>query len=268
MHHEYSGRTITLKVKLNTYEVLTRAHTVGKSTYISKTEDLYREGKRLLDAEIKKRHRDFDAGAKVKGCQGGRELVLRLMGLKMSNLRDDKGKKPAKKASPAREKKKASTTITILDSDEEEDLDAEIEDLAKEASQARHDESGDQKWEDEDANVEDDEGADFEDEEEYDAMATENKPFWTAGESLNSKAEVKTAATVPESDQLNFEGDERMTCPICGERFRGSEAAMSGHVDLCLSRGLNEKVKKKRKAASSGATTGAKRLKTLDLMWQ
>ena len=43
----------------------------------------------MLLKEIEVRHQTFDLGKTVKGCQGKRELRLRLMGLKASNLRDE-----------------------------------------------------------------------------------------------------------------------------------------------------------------------------------
>jgi len=85
----FSGRTITLKIKMDTYEVFTRAHTSGHNIYISSADDLYKLGKQLLEKELYNRHKAFDTGQKVVGAKGGRDLRLRLMGLKASNLRDE-----------------------------------------------------------------------------------------------------------------------------------------------------------------------------------
>lgn len=77
------------KLKLDTYELLTRAHTSGPSIYHASAEDLYRIGKSLLEKELSVRHKTFDLGQTVQGCKGSRDLRLRLMGLRATNLRDE-----------------------------------------------------------------------------------------------------------------------------------------------------------------------------------
>lgn len=84
---QYSGRTVTLKLKLETYEVLSRSHTPGNGIFIHTYDQLYKYGKHMLDNEIAVRAQNFDDGKPIKGK--GRDLRLRLMGLKVSNLRDD-----------------------------------------------------------------------------------------------------------------------------------------------------------------------------------
>lgn len=91
--NQYSGRTINLKIKFDTYEATTRALTMNH--YFSDATWLYREGRKLLDKEIQLRHQAFDSGKPVKGSGGKRDMKLRLIGLRMSNLKDEKknGKK-------------------------------------------------------------------------------------------------------------------------------------------------------------------------------
>lgn len=84
---QYSGRTLTLKLKLETYEVLSRARSFDPGLEISSADDLYKYGKQLLETEMVARAAAFDDGKPIKGK--GRDLRLRLMGLKLSNLRDD-----------------------------------------------------------------------------------------------------------------------------------------------------------------------------------
>jgi hypothetical protein len=46
-------------------------------------------GKELLDKELAARYHAFDSGKPVKGCRGARDMHIRLMGLRLSNLRDE-----------------------------------------------------------------------------------------------------------------------------------------------------------------------------------
>lgn len=97
--NKYSGRTINLKFKYDTYETVTRSFTLSSSHYYSDSKTIYKEGKKLWEKEIAVRYKLFDenlkkgGGEKIKGCGGKREIVLRLIGFRMSNLRDDKKSK-------------------------------------------------------------------------------------------------------------------------------------------------------------------------------
>ena len=84
---DYSGKTLTLKLKLETYEVSTRAKTLDNGLLFHTAEQLYTHGKALLDTEVAARAAAYDDGRPFKGK--GRDLRLRLMGLKVSGLRDD-----------------------------------------------------------------------------------------------------------------------------------------------------------------------------------
>ena len=86
---KYSGRTVNLSLKLSTYERMTRSITIGPSTYSNSAEFMYQHAKSLLDTVIRERQNDFDSGIKVIGCGGKRDLSLRLLGIRMTNLRDD-----------------------------------------------------------------------------------------------------------------------------------------------------------------------------------
>lgn len=56
------------------------------------------EAKKLLDKAVAERASAFDRQQKVVGCNGKRELRIRLLGIRMSNLRDEseEGKEKAK----------------------------------------------------------------------------------------------------------------------------------------------------------------------------
>lgn len=86
------------KLKLDTYEVLNRAYTPKGSIYISSFDDLHKVGRQLLETAMHARYQAFDSGAGVAGCNGVRDLRLRLMGLKASNLRDEREHKKSAEA--------------------------------------------------------------------------------------------------------------------------------------------------------------------------
>jgi hypothetical protein len=46
-------------------------------------------GKELLDNELAARHQAFDSGKPVKGCRGERAMHIRLLGLRLTNLKDE-----------------------------------------------------------------------------------------------------------------------------------------------------------------------------------
>lgn len=87
---KFAGRTLTLKIKLDTFEVLTRSITpthLGPKL-LSMADDLYKQAKILLEREIDNRRSSFDRGKRVVGCGGARELSIRLLGIKISQLQD------------------------------------------------------------------------------------------------------------------------------------------------------------------------------------
>lgn len=99
--------------KYDTYERVTRAKTPGSNLFYSDAPTLFRYAlslpvlhlhahlhllksdsdriaKELLDKIISERRIAFDQKRSVKGCGGKRNIRLRLIGIRMSNLRDDK----------------------------------------------------------------------------------------------------------------------------------------------------------------------------------
>lgn len=86
-------KSIYRKLKLETYEVLTRAKTIDGS--FSRTDQLFKHGKQLLENELATRAMAYDQGKPFKGK--GRDLRLRLMGLKVSNLKDESDEAAHKK---------------------------------------------------------------------------------------------------------------------------------------------------------------------------
>ncbi|WAQ81682.1 hypothetical protein PtA15_1A1024 [Puccinia triticina] len=98
---QFAGRTLTLKVKLDTFEVLSRSITpaILGQRLLSSAADLYKHAKLLLEREIESRHASFDQGKKVPGCNGAREISIRLLGIKVSHLQDQKDPDPGNKNS-------------------------------------------------------------------------------------------------------------------------------------------------------------------------
>ncbi|PLW09561.1 hypothetical protein PCANC_21261 [Puccinia coronata f. sp. avenae] len=88
----FAGRTLTLKIKLDTFEVLSRSITpaVLGQRLLSSAEDLYKHAKHLLEREIESRHASFSQGKRVLGCKGARDMSIRLLGIKLSHLHDQK----------------------------------------------------------------------------------------------------------------------------------------------------------------------------------
>ncbi|GAA5844419.1 hypothetical protein JCM5353_008291 [Sporobolomyces roseus] len=95
-HAEFAGRTITLKIKHANYETVTRAFTPGRNIWIKSYKDIHHYGLQLLHKEMKDRQAAITRGEKVKG---GKNFILcaRLLGLRVSNLRDEREEKKANK---------------------------------------------------------------------------------------------------------------------------------------------------------------------------
>ncbi|KAL8276381.1 hypothetical protein RQP46_011226 [Phenoliferia psychrophenolica] len=238
---QYSGRTVTLIFKLASFEKFTRATTIGKETYIPDADTLYREGKKMLDKEISERKMAFKYKKVVKG-KPVLELTVRLLGLRVTNLRDDmeKGKSLDKWAGKSKPNVSKGKATVKLEPDLEWEIDPEeVEDLYADTMEVDDDHrppaSSDPLWaaidgEDGDAYLAALESHDPEAEaKEHDVEEDEDyKPFFTAGPSMNSRLEVDVPA--PEPDRLAFDSTATL-CPMCNKNFAGSAAALQGHVD-------------------------------------
>ncbi|GAA5875360.1 hypothetical protein JCM8547_003214 [Rhodosporidiobolus lusitaniae] len=93
---EFSGRTITLKIKYDNYETITRAFTPGSGIWIYKYREILEYGLRIFRREQESRRASVASGDQVKGGQKA-VAKMRLLGLRVSNLRDEREvKKEAK----------------------------------------------------------------------------------------------------------------------------------------------------------------------------
>ncbi|KAK4704754.1 DNA polymerase kappa, partial [Phenoliferia sp. Uapishka_3] len=249
-------------IKLDSFERITRARTIGKDVYFKDAETLYREGKKLLDKEISDRKTAVARGQPVKGKK---ELTIRLLGLRVSNLRDDAastGKLDswAGKTKPGSSKKgkksRGAKTVCVKNEHNDEDLTGDFsedelvlseekvrfiaEGGIKEEDQESAPASSDPLWaaidgEDGDSYLAELEQMDQDLEEEEEKY----KPFFTAGPSLNSRLAMESLPA-PERDRLAFGvredpedtlGVRKLQCPVCDKSFLASEAAFSSHVN-------------------------------------
>ncbi|KAH8923613.1 hypothetical protein BT69DRAFT_147546 [Atractiella rhizophila] len=225
----WSGRTISLGYKLDTFETFSRASSLPKGRYIHRFEDLYQEGKKILMKELKARQTLFDSGGKVVGCGGKRELRLRLMGLTMSNLRDEQAiAEQAKKGLD-------SWVVTLKEQDNV---------TAGQSSKHRLEDNEVKLFEADDLvqGVDIREGDEEEEEKEF-----RFRPYYTGGPSINSKRH-STNGQVSPRHQLRFDapvkgkGKEETTeeyeCPVCLKLFQMGLGEFNSHVDQCLNRSL------------------------------
>ncbi|KAK4055057.1 hypothetical protein OIO90_003398 [Microbotryomycetes sp. JL221] len=276
---EYSGRTLTLKIKTHTFHTFSRAKTLGSSIYFSDADTFLLEGKRLLDKEIADRAKAVARGQVPKG---GKQLSLRLIGLKLSNLRDERSmsKKKGNLSDWAGDGKPTNAdlkpdVIDLLSDDEEDAADDHDDSNSRPSAPDDFIREDDVKMEDDDvlahvapidsktmpassdplwAAIDAEGFIDFDDENSYsgydrlekcveDDVRLSNKPFFTIGESLNSRV-IQTSPT-PMENRLTFNGTGTsaqvqqpsssgagaMVCPVCQKSFVGTEIALSAHVE-------------------------------------
>ncbi|GAA5839368.1 hypothetical protein JCM9279_005919 [Rhodotorula babjevae] len=92
----FSGRTVTLRIKHANFQSVTRAKTKGKNIYVHDYKDLVEFGIMLLHKERADRAKAIKAGQEVKGGTNP-ILNVRLLGLRVSNLRDERALAKMKK---------------------------------------------------------------------------------------------------------------------------------------------------------------------------
>ncbi|KZT29016.1 DNA/RNA polymerase [Neolentinus lepideus HHB14362 ss-1] len=222
----WAGRTLTLKYKLDTYQVFTRAKSFDR--WISKKDDLFSTGKELLMHEW--------------------PVKLRLIGLRMTKLKDlrateDKGIKrffsAAGPSSPGKRQK----------IERREDLESEGElDAADEAREDYESMPGYEEHEFEEAGLEieipDDLATGASSSGQALRPASHAKPpsflSHTKPASSSSKpvsTKPRSSAHKPRSAAAPKEGVRSCICPICGKIMDTDNSGLNAHVDFCLSRG-------------------------------
>ncbi|KAG2079291.1 IMS-domain-containing protein [Suillus decipiens] len=215
----WTGKTVTLKFKLDTFQVFTRAKSFDRWVS-SKKEDLFAIGKELLLPEL--------------------PLTLRLIGLRVTKLKDLYAPEPAggikrffepANSSPRKKPRLASNT----------------EDCNDEADDAGEDhESMPGFYEEEDAEGQ---GFDAPDDEEqthlsYDLNPPRHErrtrpPVSAPGPSRTRSSDSPFSATTSKPMSAR-QGDRvrHQDCPICGKLLETDNKELNAHIDFCLSRNV------------------------------
>ncbi|KAG9030489.1 hypothetical protein FRB95_003884 [Tulasnella sp. JGI-2019a] len=217
----FAGKTITLKYKLDTYQLFTRAKSCSR--WITSKEDLFEIGKELFLKEL--------------------PLKLRLIGLRATNLKDlrvsdDKGiMKFFKPGDSPPGKRRKTEDECIMISDEDEKPEPELPTLSIHASSSSKpnffgsDDSAD----------------------DLPVAKPSVKPRSYAGPSSSSiipRIQIKPASSnsasrasmkrspEPSEDPTDAVQSTSLDCPICGKTLKTDNAGLNEHVDFCLSRGM------------------------------
>ncbi|VDC06396.1 unnamed protein product [Peniophora sp. CBMAI 1063] len=200
----WSGRTITLKYKLDTFQTFTRAKSSDR--YISSKADLFAIGKELLLPEW--------------------PLRLRLIGLRVTKLKDLKKKDDGKgitkfftptndKISPSKKRKHSDTA----------DGDHEDEDTMP----GFHEDEG-EAW-----------NADADADDALPLPQQSRPPHSAPASSQPSTSQPHASSSKPRSiaatsnEQQQEQAQETFECPICTSQFKDNDA-LNAHIDWCLSR--------------------------------
>ncbi|KAL4078385.1 hypothetical protein V8B97DRAFT_1937068 [Scleroderma yunnanense] len=226
----WTGKTVTLKYKLDTYQVFTRAKSFDH--WISQKDDLFATGKELLLPEL--------------------PLTIRLIGLRMTKLNDLRTIEPmggikrfftASSSSPRKKTKR--------------EIDTEL--LQEMAGVGSDEESMPNYYEMEDESefpgAEDDDHVQGKDEvpSAKDIKPRPQKPPST-GKAISSSFlhregpsslekdnhEISSARRVPTKLDSMTSSDtslENHTCPVCGKYMVTDNPGLNAHIDFCLSKG-------------------------------
>lgn len=217
---QFKGRTLVLKIKLHTYEVLSRQVAPPKAVHLS--EDLYKYSLPML-AKLEK---DFP------------KMTLRLMGLRITHLVSMK--KPnvdffgRQQASSGENSSKHSPTV---DEDGWEKWpDEEFEDAARQERQDEMDEL-ERLSQEHTAQVNNDEQHARSDDKERKAFEARKHDNGFAWRLLLEEERAKIRADAAAAAQQEQEPkEEKWDCPVCGLPQAADDKTFNGHIDTCLSK--------------------------------
>ncbi|KAF9459808.1 hypothetical protein BDZ94DRAFT_1284217 [Collybia nuda] len=234
----WAGRTITLKYKLDTYQVFTRAKSFDR--WITKKEDLYITGKELIQPEF--------------------PLTIRLIGLRVTKLKDLKA--PSVPTNGIKRffesfKNESSRKRPKLDEEEIEFDPSNVFD----SSSGRNNERGSD-LEDEMPGFHEQDERDYSPHNEYRDTTFEStetpRPRPPISAPAHSSPKVSNpgifAATSLKIQRRRFSDQscppstmnvgsfgntafESLECPICGTTLQTNNQGLNSHIDFCLSRG-------------------------------
>ncbi|KAF8578024.1 IMS-domain-containing protein [Ramaria rubella] len=237
----WAGRTITLKYKLDTYQVFTRAK--SSTRYINRKEDLFAIGKGLLMPEL--------------------PLTIRLIGLRVTKLKDLRAPdEPGLKrffelgrASPNKKRQK-------LDHVEDQQLEDSGHALEEEQAMAEYEDDPENHIaidNDEIGAVEPDHLSFLANNSNADAelgLQRHHKPESLSAahtsthnrlerqaqpgantSSSNHKPKYEVKSKSKRTSAVSTSMEEQQTCPICAKEFNTDNAGLNEHIDFCLSKG-------------------------------
>ncbi|KAI4521854.1 DNA/RNA polymerase [Schizophyllum commune Loenen D] len=264
----WAGRTVTLKFKLDTYQVFTRAKSFDR--WITSKEDLYAAGKELLAPEW--------------------PLILRLIGLRVTKLKDLRAPEPsgsikrffgAPSHSPKKRRKLSAepesgaptsesggVSAPIMIDDLDEAMPGFHEEEENEPDLSQHDDIAQLSQHDDNAGVS---AADFGLEgdaggaerpassSEPACMAKLSSVATPAGSSSRpeSHAAPRSTSVKPPSKRprsLEPIEEEQHDCPICGKTLATDNDGLNQHIDWCLSRGAI--LEAQRQSTTGGGAAG------------
>ena len=224
----FKGRTLCLKIKLHTYEVMTRQVVLPKA--VGSAEDLYNFALPMLT----KLEREIP------------NMKLRLMGLRCTHLVSTK-KGGAKNFFGVRRTESTDSTgaddtpsapITIDASGWEVWPEQEFEEAARQEHQEEMEElerlsQGQQQY---NPSIDHEEGEEEEEEEEEPSLDSVEGQLRQAreGNGFNPKTNMNPRQASPRTKKDKKE--EVLYCPICGLAQPKDDRALNEHVDICLSR--------------------------------
>ncbi|KAL1695593.1 hypothetical protein GGG16DRAFT_45361 [Schizophyllum commune] len=231
----WAGRTVTLKFKLDTYQVFTRAKSFDR--WITSKEDLYAAGKELLAPEW--------------------PLILRLIGLRVTKLKDLRAPEP-----------------TMPGFHEEEENEPDLSQHADIAGSGKRDYIARLSQHDDNAGVSAaDFGLEGEEAGVWSAAPVHSGNL--ASSSKHSSAAVqpskptsyaarRSTSAKPPSDQPRSPSpaEEEHDCPICGKTLATDNDGLNQHIDWCLSRGaILEAQRQSSRTSGAGAQNSNARTK-------
>lgn len=237
----WAGRTVTLKYKLHTYQVFTRARSIGK--WITKKEDLLAIGKELLQPEL--------------------PLKIRLIGLRVTKLRDlrdtSSGIKrffePVSSNAPNKRRKLDSQAVIDVDvaTDTEDVMLGYFEEEDERMSAEAMVDADEEMLEGAEDNTAEHQSRPLN--QDSSDSASRYKPQSTTGQappSTSSRPHTSTSSRPPTSTSTSSRppnsaskphsqaADERAQCPVCNKTLMSVSATdnqgLNAHIDFCLSR--------------------------------
>ncbi|KAF4567617.1 hypothetical protein EYR40_006618 [Pleurotus pulmonarius] len=257
----WTGRTVTLKFKLDTFQVFTRAKSLNH--WVNKKEELFAVGKELLFPEL--------------------PISIRLIGLRVTKLKDLKASTsegikrffgPAQQAASGG-KRKASD---VDDDDEDASIDQEEQENDDDVMPGFH-EQDEADIDPSQHDVDDDEGLQIIP---PPANTRKRPPNSVPDKSISHPPTLRSrsksagpsrshGAAIAGPSATSSTPSETHTCPVCNEVLSTNNTGLNEHIDYCLSRDAIQQAQgtstKVNKTLSSGDTTkeyamnGLKRLK-------